>query len=250
MSRLARLLPGLLLVGVCATPVLANVLYEDTFYWVPNGVGPLTVDVVINPPVPPVNSWVKIQETVYDDAQGRVVLQNALPVSIHGPAIPPVPFNLYVYSITNLGYGNGPGVGGGNGISGHNIVNIANVPTLGIWGPNAAASWWNTPAGNQPFPANWEWDVDGNMNGADGDGIGITLGQTFDGMMVAVPDGTPHGIVPSWVHTWTGGGALEQPNAVQIDIVNGLVSGPVPEPATLVFLACAGLAMAGRRRMA
>ncbi len=241
------LLAGLLL-GVCTQLASANVLYEDVFYWVPNGQGALTVDVSVNPPQPPQNAWVKIQETVYDDPQGKQVLQGALQANaIHGSAIPAGAINLYVYSITNLTYGNGPVLGGGNGVSGHNIVNQFNVATLGIWGPNAAASWWDTPAGNTPFPANWEWDIDADMDTLDGDGSGVLQGLSYDGMMVAVPKGTPHGLLPSWVHTWSGGGALEQPNAVQIDIVNGYVSGPVPEPVTLSLLALGALLLLRRR---
>lgn len=238
-------------VGAASSVANAGVLYEDTFYWVPAGPpGSLAVTVVVNPAVPPTDAWVKIQETVYDDPQGRQVLTNNLGGGlIHGPALPAAPMNLYVYSITNLTYGNGPVMGGGNGVSGFNIVNSFNVPSLGLWGPTGAASWWDSPALNQPFPANFEWDVDANMNGFDGDGNGVLLGNTFNGFMYAVPDGTPHGFLPAWVHTWSGGGLAEQPVSFQIDITNGgFVSGPVPAPGSLVLLASAGLIAIGRRR--
>ena len=225
---------------------MASVLYEDTYYWVDNGAG--GIDVVVNPQDPPVLAYVKIQETVYNDHQARQVLTDKWSF-IHGTAaIPAASMELYAYSITNLTYGNGPFLGGGNGVSGYNIVNARNVPTLGIWGPNAANSWWNVPAGNTPFPANWEWDIDADMDGFDGDGQGIVLGDTFNSFMYAVPAGTPHGIVPAHLHTWTGAGLLEQPQSFQIDIIAGFVSGPVPEPATMSLLAFGGLALIRRRR--
>ncbi|MFO0838951.1 MAG: PEP-CTERM sorting domain-containing protein [Phycisphaerae bacterium] len=220
----------------------ANILYEDVYFWTPQAPGGLAVNVVVNPPVPPLNAWVKIQETVYDDHQGRQVLQQGLGLTFHGTPIPAVPFNLYVYSVTNLTYGNGPVQGGGNGVSGFNIVNQQLVNTLGIWGPNAANSWWETPAGNVPFPNNWEWDIDGNNDTFNGDGFGVLQGQTFDSFMYAVPAGTQHGVVPAWVHTWSGGGLLQQPLSAQVDITaGGFVSGPIPEPSS-ILLVLAGMA--------
>jgi hypothetical protein len=245
------LLAATILCAVVTNPATASIIHEDTFYWVANGTaGGLGVDVFVNPPEPPVDAWVKIQETVFDDPQGKQILTDNLNTLIHGSPIPADPINLYIYSVTNLTYGNGPVIGGGNGVSGFNIVNQFATLALGIWGPNAAASWWDTPAGNSPFPANWEWDIDADMDGADGDGIGITQGQTFNGFMFAVPDGTPHGLVPAWVHTWSGGGLTEQPVSVQIDItVDGFVSGPVPEPATLLLLCIGGLVLLRRRSL-
>jgi len=247
MRRSGNALGALCVLLFCTQFASANVIYEDTFYWVPNGAGPLSVDVVVNPVNPPENAWVKIQETVYDDTQARQILQGDLGIVVHGSPIPVDPMDLYVYSITNLNYGNGPDLGGGNGVSGYNIVNSFNVPTLGIWGPDAAANWWDTPALNLPYPANWEWDIDANMSGDDGDGVGITLGNTFDGFRYAVPAGTPHGFVPAWVHSWSGGGAQEQPASSQIDVVNGFVSGPMPEPGTFLLLSISSFLLVLRR---
>ena len=114
-----------------------------------------------------------------------------------------------------------------------------------------ANSAWEPGAGNSG-PGNFEWDIGANSNGLNGDGIGILKGQTFDSFCIAVPDGTLHGLVSNaWVHTWTRGGALEQPNAVQADLVYGLVSAPIPEPATslLAALGIAG-ALICRRHLA
>ena len=234
------------LLGVAAANrAAASVLFEDVFYWMPDG------STLINPSVGPLDAYVKIQETVYDDAQGKFILGQNLGLTIHGPAIPTDPINLYVYSISNIGYGNGPFTGVGSGVSGFNIVNTFNVPLLGQWGPNGSASWWEVGPFNSGA-GNIEWDIDGNNNGLDGDGTGITAGLTFDGFMYAVADGTPHGITGGhWVHTWSGSGALEQPASVQADTISGYqLSLAIPEPSTigLVVLGITGAMMFGRRR--
>ncbi len=248
MDRLRAIALAVLSVAI-AEMSAANVLYEDTFYWVPIQPGSTQVGVQVNPAVPPTTAWVKIQETVYDDPQGRFVLNQSLGSTAHGSLIPSAPFELYVYSITNLTYGNGPVLNGGNGVSGFNIVNFRNVQTLGIWGPNAAISWWETPAGNTPFPGNWEWDIDANMDTLNGDGQGILMGQTFNSFMFAVPAGTQHGVVPAWVHTWSGAGLLQQPLSVQVDTtVGGFVSGPIPEPSSLALAVTGAVLLVIRRR--
>ncbi len=219
----------------------ANVLYEDITYWLPGG------QTLINPAVPPTNAWIKVQQTVYDDVQGRSILQALLGINaINGPAVPAVPINLYSYSITNLNYGNGPFTGVGAGVTGFNIVDGLVAP-LGIWGPNAANSRWEPSAGNSA-PTDYEWDIDADGDGLNGDGVGILLSQTFNSFLLAVPAGTPHGFLNAWAHTWTGGGALEQPNSLQADTVVGLVSGPVPAPGPAALLALGGLAASRRRR--
>ena len=212
------------------SPARASVLYEDIFYWMPDG------STVIDPPVPPTGALVKIQETVWDNVQGRQIISDNLGFgTIHGGAMLGGPINLYGYSISNLGYGNGPFTGVGAGITGFNIVDMFGGPRT-MWGPNAAASWWHVAPGNSG-PGNFEWDIDANNNLNDGDGVGVPLGNTYNGYFIAVPAGTPHGIFGgSWVHTWSGGGALEEPAAVQADVVYGLISGPVPEPGTAVLV--------------
>jgi MYXO-CTERM domain-containing protein len=233
---------GFAAVAACglASTAGATVLYEDISYWLPNGV------TLINPSTPPTNAYVKIQETVYDHVQGRQILDGQFQIgAINGPAVPAVPFELYCYSITNMNYGNSPITPGGNGVSGFNIPNFAGVPQLGIWAPNAANTRWEPGAGNTPIPANWEWDIDADADTSNGDGVGILLGQTFDSFCFAVPAGTQHGFIPNaWVHSWTG----EQPGGGQIDLVYGVVSGPIPAPGALALLGLGGLVIGRRRR--
>ena len=231
------------IVGLTATAA-ADVLYEDVYYWVDDGFG--NIIVVKDPNDPPEDAYVKIQETVYNDTQGRQVLADK-GAYIHGSPIPQDPMHLYVYSITNLTYDNGPFAGGGRGVSGFNIINGFNVMSLGQWGPDAANDWWDVPAGNTD-PNDWEWDIDKDKDGFDGDGDGILKSDTFDSFMYAVPEGTAHGELDAWVHTWSGGGVLEQPNSIQIDMIYGYVSGPVPEPATLAWLAIGGVGLIRRKR--
>jgi hypothetical protein len=152
----------------------ASVIYEDIFYWMPDG------STQINPDVGPTDAWVKIQETVYDDVDGKQLLNDQLQLGlIHGSSIPAGPINVYAYSISNLQYGDGPLTGTGLGISGFNIVNAVGVPLLGQWGPDAANDYWEVGPNNSG-PGNIEWDIDANMNGDDGDGAGIVLGQTHN----------------------------------------------------------------------
>lgn len=235
---------GALVATGVSSSVRAAVLYEDISYWLPGG------STVINPVNPPTNAYVKIQETVYDDAQGRAILAQQLQFGlVNGNPIPAAPFELYGYSITNMSYDNGPFTGVGAGVSGFNIPNTFNASVLGIWGPNAANSRWRPAPGNQPFPANFEWDIDGNNNQSDGDGIGILLGQTHNSFYFAVPAGTQHGFIDgAWVHTWSGAGALEQPAAAQADLVFGRLSGPIPAPGAFGLLGLAGIAACRRRR--
>ncbi|GMV27380.1 MAG: hypothetical protein AMXMBFR58_34110 [Phycisphaerae bacterium] len=218
-----------------------SVIYEDVIYWLPNGQS------VVNPTNPPTDAWIKVQETVYDDVQGRAILTTQLGLGlVTGPGVPNAPLNLYAYSITNMNYNNGPFTGGGAGVSGFNIVDGWVIP-LGIWAPIAANSAWEPAAGNSS-PTDYEWDIDANLNGLNGDGIGILLGQTFDSFYLAVPDGTMHGFLNAWAHSWSGGGALEQPASIQIDTVYGLVSGPIPSPGAAALLGLGGLGVIRRRR--
>ena len=163
---------------------------------------------------------------------------------IHGGPLPTGPINVYGYSITNLRYGNGPTSGSGAGITGFNIPDLFGGSSV-QWGPNGSASWWQVAPGHSG-PGNFEWDIDGNNNGSDGDGVGIPLGNTFNGFYIAVPNGTPHGIVSgASVHTWTGGGLLEEPAAVPTDLVFGMISAPVPEPGANVLIGLGVLGLIG-----
>jgi len=220
-----------------ATP--AAILFEDTMYWRPGGV------TVLNPAVPPTDAYVKIQETVYDDAQGRQVLSQQLALNLihgNGGAIPATPLNLYGYSITNLTYGNGPFTNSGLGVSGFDIPNPANVPFV-IYGPNFANDRWHEHAADPDF----EWQIDANGDSIDGDGIGILLGQSHNSFYFVVPGGTTHGFIPNAsVNTWQN---VSAEGFMQTDFVFGFVSGPIPEPmmAGLVTIGCA-TALLGRRR--
>ena len=224
----------------------ASVIYEDIFYWMPDG------STQINPAVGPTDAWVKIQETVYDDVQGKQLLNQQIQLGlIHGSAIPAGPINVYAYSVSNLQYDNGPFTGTGLGISGFNIVNAVGVPVLGQWGPNAANDWWEVGPNNSG-PGNIEWDIDANMNSDDGDGIGILLGQTHNQFYYAVADGTQHGITGGhWVHSWdTTFGAELSSGAFQTDVVYGMLSLAIPEPSSIAMIGLvSGCAVFVRRRL-
>jgi hypothetical protein len=222
----------------------ADILYEDVMYWMPDGT------TLIDPPVPPTNAYVKIQQTVYNDHQGRDVLTGQFAAgAIHGNggALPAFQMNLYAYAITNLTYGNGPFTGTGSGVQGFVIPDNAGISGI-MYGPTAANDFWEVGTGHIG-PGYWEWDIDADDDRDNGDGDGILQGQTFNSFMLAVPDGTMHGFIDdAWVHSWHGAGNLEKSSgAGQIDLVYGVVSGPIPEPATLGLLALGGLALLRRR---
>ena len=202
----------------------AAILFEDVMYWRPGGV------TEINPANPPLDALVKIQETVYDDAQGRALLTQQIANGVThgngGQVRLAGPFDLYAYSISNLTYDNGAS-GVGNGVSGFHIPNVANVPYT-MYGPNAANDYWSEDT--QPGTA-YSWDINANQNGILGDGRGILLGQTFNSFYYVVPAGTPHGFIPNTsINTYTPGTGRAAP--MPIDFIFGSVSGPVPEPAS------------------
>ena len=225
---------------VCAS-VSADVIYEDVYYWAPGTGG--GIDVYRNPSDPPLDAYVKIQETVYDDTQGRAHLDLLLNTigAVHGNPIPVAAFDLYVYSITNLTYAPPPPSGTGRGVAGYEVDVDALAMVLGQWSPNAANNAW-TGGGDA---LGTFWDINADQDADLGDGWGIAPTQTFAGFMFAVAAGTPHGLnVPASIWNWTG----EEPGGVEFGEISGFVSGPIPEPATMGLVAMGLSAIFLRRK--
>ena len=223
------------LVLLCGRCAQAEILLQNTIYWTATGT-------VIDPAVPPSDAWVRIDETVYNDLQGRQVLADGLASgAIHGSSLPFEQLDLFVFSITNLRYGNGPFTQAGAGI-GSLEIQLPLLPgpiPLGTWGPSAAADHWDAIDAFQL--GYYAWGIDANRDGARGDGFGITLGQTFNGFMFAVRSGarimsSSQWWFPSSLATWTGAGMLDElTGALPADRIYGDLMIPVPEPSVSVL---------------
>lgn len=229
------------LVLPCGSPAHSEIRFQDEVYWTPTGT-------VVNPATPPDGAWLRIEETVYDDTQGRQVLADGFASdAIHGSSVPEGRFDLYVFSIGNLSYGNGPFTHQGAGIGAFHVP-IPLLPgpiPMGVWGPTAAVDHWETI--NAFDTGSFGWVIDGNTDGVRGDGTGIALGQSFNGFMFAVDEGAKRQFsefwFPSSVHTWTGAGILdEMTGAVPADVIQGHLLIPVPEPSTFAMLLLGTLA--------
>ena len=169
MRTIRASLTVVLCVGVLAAatlPASADVIYEDIYYWAPDGQG--GVQVFMNPTEPPLNAWVKIQETVYDDTHARAYLNVLVAIgAIHGDSLPAEAFDLYVYSITNLNYVPEPPAGEtGHGVAGYQVALNPAVGLLGIWAPDYANVWWR----GQAESLDVVWDIDADQDGYLGDG--------------------------------------------------------------------------------
>ena len=148
----------------------------------------------------------------------------------------------YVYTISNLGFDSGnvplayahsPGLGV-NGVSGFNIVNQYNVTTTAMGTPNDPVTGNAWVMNGFSAGPRWEWDIRPNPpDPLGGHGVGSPVGPPSDvvqnGFWFEVASGTPHGIVPMWVHSW-------DQSATQVNIWDLVVSAPIPEPASLGLL--------------
>ena len=246
-----------------AAPLQATLLYSDLFEYYDDGTiirhdftgG--TVTTLRGPGGPTINGT----------PTGGLILKIEEDVVVYDPVSHPFVTpgqDRYVYTISNLGYdsgnvpltwGNTPGVGV-NGVSGFNIVNAFAVPTGLMGGPS-------DPVTGNPWvingfsgAGNWEWDIRPNPpDQFGGEGVGSPVGPPSDvtqnGFWFEVASGTPHGIVPMWVHSWNAyasspGGPID--STFQVNIWDLLVSGPTPEPGTLGLLVVGAALMGWRRR--
>ena len=232
----------------------ATVLYSDEFKYFDDG----QIDVTDN--ITGITTTIRAANlaapTIHGTPTGVLALKIQEDVIQYDPVTHPfvTPGNdRYVYTISNLGYDSGnvplayagsPGVGV-NGVSGFNIVNAAGVATLGMGGPSdpVTGNPW-VMNGFQPAASNWEWDIRPNPpdpNG--GHGVGSPIGPPSDvtqnGFWFEVASGTPHGIVPMWVHSWNAvdnDGDQVPDQTWQVNIWDLVVSAPVPEPTSAILL--------------
>lgn len=230
-------------VGVALIALTGNVrgslLYSDEFKYFDDG--QIVVTDNINGGDTTIRTANPSFSAIHGTPTGLLALKIQEDVIQYDPVVHPFVspgMDRYVYTISNLGYdsgnvplayGSAPGVGV-NGVSGFNIVNQYNVTTTGMGTPN-------DPVTGNPWIMNgfssgprWEWDIRPNPpDPLGGEGIGSPFGPpspvTMNGFWFEVASGTPHGIVPMWVHSW-------DQSALQVNIWDLVVSAPIPEPAS------------------
>ena len=135
-------------------------LIDMMSYWRPGGQ-------TVSDPVglPPADALVSVRQTLFDDAEGRQILNQKLTdCAISGvggiPAGPPI--HVLRYTITNLTYGNGSGAGIGGLRAPRAISQI-----YGLFAPTAAADRWGVTDWD-PAPGGWmysSWYTDAERVG-------------------------------------------------------------------------------------
>lgn len=244
---LLRGMVGITLVALAGN-VRGSVVYSDTFKYFDDG--KIEVDDNINSTKTIIRNTNPSAPTIHGAPTGALALKIEEDVIQYDPTSHPhvTPgMDRYVYTISNLdfdsgnvplAYGSTPGVGV-NGVSGFNIVNQYNVPTVGMGTPNDPVSGNPWVVNGFAGSGNWEWDIRPNLpdpNG--GEGVGSPNGgapTAMNGFWFEVASGTPHGIAPMWVHSWdqtdTNGDGITDTTS-QVNLWNIYVSAPIPEPAS------------------
>jgi hypothetical protein len=251
MKRLAVLFLAISVMAFLPATAGATLLFSDLFEWYDDGT-------IIQKDILAGTSTVLRGPTgtpVHGGGTGNLLLKIEEDVLAYDPIAHPFVtpgWDRYVYTISNVGYDSGnvgynytnagipgapfagtPGAGVGvNGLSGFNIVNVGNVP-IGLHGvPIDPVS--GNPWQYNAFSAsgNFEWDIRPASFPGGGEGVGspaVGSPLTQNNFLFEVAAGTPHGILPTWVHSWDASGS-------QVNIMTGFVSAPVPEPTSLLLL--------------